>query len=358
MFRTATTLLTVALMVSTQSVALAAPAKSGSVCSKAGKVQTINKSKLVCTKVGKKLVWKAVASKPAPAPTKVTWDNYDYFNHTIDDRVFAEFQALPKPGVRSNLVRTFLIGPNTEMNTFTPEPELIRAEKLLSWAGSPMDYVYIYNQCPDAEWATNQYRRLLPSADPEDQLNSACKTKGSGGIAWLPEPTRSFVNIYGTVSRRNGGVAFLDIHEFIHVLQYSQASTPSETTSKRFALIPKWIVEGQAQFLAAIAAGDHSAIFENFMDYFRYQPEKTTANDVDEWLKCACTGSEDSRNYALGAYATLALSSIYGVPSTMQLVKVILDGSDFESAVVTVFGEPWSELRPKLAKYIVYLQTL
>ena len=45
--------------------------KNGSVCKKFGQVQSSNSNKFVCTKVGKKLIWKAI-SKAAPAAVKPT----------------------------------------------------------------------------------------------------------------------------------------------------------------------------------------------------------------------------------------------------------------------------------------------
>ena len=43
--------------------------KDGSVCKKFGQVQSSNSNKFVCTKVGKKIIWKSI-SKPTPAAVK------------------------------------------------------------------------------------------------------------------------------------------------------------------------------------------------------------------------------------------------------------------------------------------------
>ena len=68
--------------------------KDGSTCKKFGQVQSASSSKFVCTKVGKKLLWKAI-SKPAPAVVKPTsFANLEANYKGIPDSVWSDAKKL------------------------------------------------------------------------------------------------------------------------------------------------------------------------------------------------------------------------------------------------------------------------
>jgi hypothetical protein len=337
------------LLASAPTTVHAAAPKSGAACSKVGASQSVKGVKYTCTKVGRKLVWKAAV--PA-RPTSLTWNNYKLFNITIHEYVWNESLKLPRTAPFENPVRSIVVGPQTDLKGFDPKPSLERAEGLLSWAGPSIGHVFMYYGCADQEWANAEYSRRTQLA-PDPRLDRACS--GAGSIAWRTDSGPVHVNFYGPIGRIRGAEAFIEIHEFIHVLQWSQQKVANKQTLEDS--IPTWLVEGQAQFLTALTVSDDT-MFEYFMRGWRYQREKTTLAEINEWLACACTGTSDARNYQLGAQAALALSSIYGIRSTMNLIGDILNGATFEGAVLTIYGEPWATLRPKLAAYVYYLNNL
>jgi hypothetical protein len=159
--------------------------------------------------------------------------------------------------------------------------------------------------------------------------------------------------MFGEIKRNTPGPAgYVDAHEFVHAVQYAtKVDGPSAADLSR---VPKWLLEGQATFLGLLAV---SRNLEEYKDLRRFQGRDAwTAKEISTWLQCACTGIDDRRNYYLGAYATEALSVVYGIPSTMQLVGEILNGSTFDEAIRTVYRQDWNKLRPALASAINHLR--
>jgi hypothetical protein len=383
-----------------------AAVKAGDLCKKAGSTTTANGKKFTCIKSGKKLVWNkgvAIAKpkplatpvatptpivSPTPSPTPTVYvpptpittptpapivekaptgfadlvENY----RGIPEVVWNEAQKLAKAGtVKSSF--TIEIGPNTKIQQGLGDPRIYleQASRLWSKFDQPqLTRVFVYN-FQDLAWAQQKNSALGGSWFKPEDLAGNCSSPSSCGA--FGGAYRGVGQIFFGVPIRDyfpfnlGFVRGTYVHEFSHVVQYSQFA--SQPALNGYPIMPCWFSEGQPQVPGT------SLGFETLNDYriqrnsWFDQPAGAlgdyTAESILKFYSLAgtprggqCNASVRSRIYDVGYITVEALAAIKGINSTMEVVTGVAEGLTFEESFKRVYGISWSEAAPILAKAV------
>ncbi len=383
-----------------------AAVKAGDLCKKVGSTATTNGKKFTCVKSGKKLVWnkgiaianpKPVATpvatptpmvSPTPSPTPTVYvpptpittptpapivekaptgfadlvENY----RGIPEVVWNEAQKLAKAGtVKSSF--TIEIGPNTKIQQGLGDPRIYleQASRLWSRFDQPqLTRVFVYN-FQDLAWAQQKNSALGGSWFKPEDLAGNCSSPSSCGA--FGGAYRGVGQIFLGVPIRDyfpfnlGFVRGTYVHEFSHVVQYSQFA--SQPALNGYPIMPCWFSEGQPQ-VPGMSLG-----FESLADYriqrnsWFDQPAGAlgdyTAESILKFYSLAgsprsgqCNASVRSRIYDVGYITVEALAAIKGINSTMEVVTGVAEGLTFEESFKRVYGISWSEAAPILARAV------
>ena len=383
-----------------------AAVKAGDLCKKAGSTTTANGKKFTCIKSGKKLVWnkgvaiakpKPVATpvatptpmvSPTPSPTPTVYvpptpittptpapivekaptgfadlvENY----RGIPEVVWNEAQKLAKDGtVKSSF--TIEIGPNTKIQQGLDDPRVYLQQASRLWSKfdqAQSTRVFIYN-FQDLAWAQQKNLALGGSWFKPEDLAANCSSPSSCGA--FGGSYRGVGQIFFGVPIRDyfpfnlGFVRGAYVHEFSHVVQYSQfASQPS---LNGYATLPCWFSEGQPQVPGQALGFTTLSDYKLSRDSSFSQPAGALGDySQDSILKFyslagvskdgLCAASIRQRIYDVGFMTVEALASIKGIESTMQVVAGVSQGLTFNQSFEKVYGISWNEAAPILAKVV------
>ena len=373
-----------------------AAVKAGASCKKVGTTATFSGKKFTCVKSGKKLVWnKGVAiaaprptvtptpdpepnptptATPTPTPTSapIVEKAPTGFNDLVENYrgiptvVWNEAQKLAEIGtVKSSFA--IEIGPNTKIQQGLDDPRVYLEQASRLWSKfnqAQSTKIFLFN-FQDLAWAQQKNVALGGSWFKPEDLAGNCSSPSSCGA--FGGSYRGVGQIFMGVPIRDylpfnlGFVRGTYVHEFSHVVQYSQFA--SQPTLNGYSTLPCWFSEGQPQ-VPGQALG-----FTNLVDYKKSregwinQPAGTLGDySPDSILKFyslagisgagLCSPSIRQRIYDLGYMTVEALASIKGVESTMQVVAGVSQGLSFNQSFEKVYGISWNEAAPILAKVI------
>lgn len=370
-----------------------AAVKAGDVCKKAGITATTSGKKFTCIKSGKKLIWNkgvAVAKPkpptPTPAPTPLATltpittltptpiiekaptgfadlvENY----RGIPEVVWKEARKLAEIGTPKSSF-TIEIGPNTKIQQGLDDPRVYLEQASRLWSKfdqSQTTKVFIYN-FQDLTWAQQKNLALGGSWFKPEDLAGNCSSPSSCG---------AFGGSYRGVGQIFMGVPIRDyfpfnlgfvrgnyVHEFSHVVQYSQFA--SQPTLNGYATLPCWFSEGQPQVPGQALGFTTLSDYKLARDTWFSQPAGALGDySQDSILKFyslagvpkdgLCAPSIRQRIYDVGYMTVEALASIKGIESTMQIVVGVSQGLRFNQSFEKVYGISWNEAAPILAKVI------
>jgi hypothetical protein len=356
-----------------------AAVKAGDVCKKAGSTATAGGKKFTCVKTGKKLVWnKGVAITapkptvtPAPSPSPTVYvppgfvdlvENY----RGIPEVVWKEARKLAEIGTLKSSF-TIEIGPNTKIQQGLDDPRVYLEQASRLWSKfdqAQSTRVFIYN-FQDLAWAQQKNLALGGSWFKPEDLAANCSSPSSCGA--FGGSYRGVGQIFFGVPIRDyfpfnlGFVRGAYVHEFSHVVQYSQfASQPS---LNGYATLPCWFSEGQPQVPGQALGFTTLSDYKLSRDSSFSQPAGALGDySQDSILKFyslagvskdgLCAASIRQRIYDVGFMTVEALASIKGIESTMQVVAGVSQGLTFNQSFEKVYGISWNEAAPILAKVI------
>ena len=146
-----------------------------------------------------------------------------------------------------------------------------------------------------------------------------------------------------------------EVHEFTHVIQHSLYSSTISNNPNRY--LPGWFTEGQASSVQ-LASGtkDYEDYLKTRQKWFKHAPGALngySASEILRFLDLQGVGKYDSATwshvYDIGCFVTESLIAVGGLSSTLELIKEISAGKDFESAFETIYKIAWSEARAAIA---------
>ena len=381
--------------------ALAAP-KAGATCSKSGSTATFAGKKYTCVKSGKKLVWNkgvAVAKskpvqtptptpEPTPSPTSTVYvpptpittptptpivekapigfadlvENY----RGIPEVVWNEARKLAEIGTLKSSF-TIEIGPNTKIQQGLDDPRVYLEQASRLWSKfdqAQSTRVFIYN-FQDLAWAQQKNLALGGSWFKPEDLAANCSSPSSCGA--FGGSYRGVGQIFFGVPIRDyfpfnlGFVRGAYVHEFSHVVQYSQFA--SQPALNGYATLPCWFSEGQPQVPGQALGFTTLSDYKLSRDSSFSQPAGALGDySTDSILKFytlagisgagLCSPSIRQRIYDVGYMTVEALASIKGIESTMQVVVGVSQGLTFNQSFEKVYGISWNEAAPILAKVV------
>ena len=379
-----------------------AAVKAGDVCKKAGSTATANGKKFTCIKSGKKLVWNkgvAVAKskpvqtptptpEPTPSPTPTVYvppapittptptpivekaptgfadlvENY----RGIPEVAWNEARKLAGIGTLKSSF-TIEIGPNTKIQQGLDDPRVYLEQASRLWSKfdqAQSTRVFIYN-FQDLAWAQQKNLALGGSWFKPEDLAANCSSPSSCGA--FGGSYRGVGQIFFGVPIRDyfpfnlGFVRGAYVHEFSHVVQYSQFA--SQPALNGYATLPCWFSEGQPQVPGQSLGFTTLSDYKLSRDSSFSQPAGALGDySQDSILKFyslagvskdgLCAASIRQRIYDVGFMTVEALASIKGIESTMQVVAGVSQGLTFNQSFEKVYGISWNEAAPILAKVV------
>lgn len=359
--------------------AQAAPAKIGSSCSKSGAVTAVSKSKLVCSKVGKKLIWKKApteSKKPTgseestKAFAPISLDNLDI--NQVRKQAYANVYAAIQASKAYIPNITYVIGPSLSRERVNSEKTgLDMASAFWSDIYKPEHIFVGYISGEDVDWVDKAYceqAKYCPSGN-DVVVSSVVKQEWpncNGAQATQNQDQIPFFNqCLGTGSdglknKQTGP------HEYMH---FAQADV-----SRLDPSVPNWWTEGSADYFGgAIGAYDGTQFPTTLDEMFHATASNWVAQDLCDLgdvteatvVKCfkytyrqAGPPGKGSRwmlahvSYYQGSLATEALVALYGVDKTKKFMTDIRS-IGFESSFRENFGITSEVFYRKVAKYVV-----
>jgi hypothetical protein len=342
--------------------------KDGGVCKKFGQVQSSNSVKFVCTKVGKKLLWKSI-SKPTPVVVKPTsFANLESNYKGIPDAVWANAKKLLDQPLSAPIKVEVEKGPSTKIlyNYSEIEYGISRANQLGASFPRQSKFLVIAFNFQDRDWAKarlNTFDSPFTLNDTfADQVSVACASESecdgafgnisldSGLITQASSGAPNYVNQNISTTRSHYA------HEATHTIQ---KSIYKKYGLKNFS-IPCWFSEGQPQVVGQASASENLASYSvNRYNWLRPPlrglpdfSEASINKFFDLQHQQPCDAASRQHIYDIGFIAVEALVSIGGISSTFEVLDKYASGMTFDQAFENVYGISWVSAKPILARVV------
>lgn len=342
--------------------------KDGGVCKKFGQVQSSNSVKFVCTKVGKKLLWKSI-SKPTPVVVKPTsFANLESNYKGIPDAVWANAKKLLDQPLSAPIKVEVEKGPSTKIlyNYSEIEYGISRANQLGASFPRQSKFLVIAFNFQDRDWAKarlNTFDSPFTLNDTfADQVSVACASESecdgafgnisldSGLITQASSGAPNYVNQNISTTRSHYA------HEATHTIQ---KSIYKKYGLKNFS-IPCWFSEGQPQVVGQASASESLASYSvNRYNWLRPPlrglpdfSEASINKFFDLQHQQPCDAASRQHIYDIGFIAVEALVSIGGISSTFEVLDKYASGMTFDQAFENVYGISWVSAKPILARVV------
>ncbi len=370
-----------------------AAVKAGAACKKAGQTSSAGGAKYICSKSGKKLVWKQV-SAPKPGPSKTsestTTTNPTETTPVVTPTSFSDlvqsrkgisqaaWTKVNKTILKStSKIGTFDIytGPKTKplFDDYKQAASLV--SRLFPNIAEPSSNIVIRYMYADLSWAEAKVAELLPKSEI-DRLNrdeggrlltSNCNSSESTcmGSKQLTLLNGTNLVLQGVPEKLYRGdlsgkdrfySGMLEAHEYFHSFQripllgigIDQGDYP-----------PVWFVEGSAEWVQNAAINHED--FNKYKNYFKLDClsvcKALKESDISKILKEATNSSWPSGydfflNYSLGSIIVESLVAMNDPESILVMYKEISTRVGFATAFKNVYGIEWSEAIPVLAEAI------
>ena len=344
-----------------------AQVKAGGVCKSFGSKQIASGSSYTCVKIGKKLQWKKGLVDFVPPAVPTSWSdleaNYKGISYAAWKK--ANEKVLASKSTQAKIV--VLVGPNSQQLNDKLKGSISLTSRLYAGYLAPTTINAIYFNFKDVNWAQRELDRLTNNdrnVVGEAAHSCASATDCVGASARLTTNGDGAL-LFGVSSQgpkdSNHSSGTLEAHEFTHLIQDTQFLG----SGRSWDSLPRWYVEGHAEF--SQAAIIHYADFQNYQLERRRNAEELflkssyfTASWLEKFIAPSgwITGWEPWnsgpgwRVYDVGSLVTEILVALKGPDSTLDLYKQVASGKSFSEGFKTIYGKPWSEAAPLIAKVI------
>jgi len=343
-----------------------AEVKAGSICKNAGATQVASGNTYSCVKLGKKLQWKKISAGFVPPTVPTSWNDLEANYKGIAYGAWKKVNEKVTSSKSSQNKIIVMVGPNSKPLNDKLQGSIDLTSRLYAGFSAPSTTYAIYFTFKDVAWAQKELDRLTnndPNVVGEVEHSCASASDCVGASARLT-PTGDgilLLSVSGGAKDSNHSTGTLESHEYTHTIQDTQFLKSGRSWDN----LPRWYVEGHAEFSQA------ATIF--FSDFQNYQLERNrntgelfqkssyfTPSWLEEFIapKGWTTGWQPWnsgpgwRVYDVGSLVTEVLVALKGPDSTLDLYKQVATGKTFSEGFNTVYGKPWSEAAPLIAKVI------
>jgi hypothetical protein len=258
---------------------------------------------------------------------------------------------------------TTLIGPNSTLDNPTPRVGIDLASRLYAGFNQVAHLYLIYYGYQDIDWAQAQYAALQTGlATGNTAARNNCQTESTcwGASSWLNATgdgiILSTVSPWGK-SDPNHSSGTLEAHEYSHTIQQTQM----RGTSHSYGELPRWLLEGGAEFSQAAAV--YYASYDAYLAERQRDTSELSHNAMynEAWFN-AYLGPSTSptwapwetypqwRTYDVGFLVSEIFSAIKGPDVIMQMYKDVAGGKNFETVFAETFGMSWADAVPILSR--------
>lgn len=352
-----------------------AAVKKGDICKKVRQTATAGSKKYTCVKIGKKLVWNKGVALPTPTPTasqipvpvkEKAPSNFSDLIENFRGVYIGAWNSSDQKILTSPIIdvkQNILLGPNTKL----PNPEIpemySRGTQFFAGYVQPKKFNALYFVYDDIKWAEDQILTLYSFAATQVASNCQSVVRCNGANANVPQLDTGNAN-YGVVNGASdsyhdkGGI---EIHEYAHMVQFMQfQGKPTQGQNGGLGLLPNWFVEGHAHLAGNAASARSLSDYKEFRSVWLNARADGlpgySSESIESFYEKLAPGKFDqsvrSNVYSIGYFTVEALASLKGIDSPMEIVKLVSDGASWEAAFLKVYGTPWKEAAPILAKTV------
>ena len=336
---------------------------------KAGAKCTSAKAKIIdqgltftCVKSGKKLTWSKGVEPVAPtsfADLEQNAKSVAYWAWKKSSQVIAASTA-KSPNLNIH------IGPNSVILNDRAKTSIELVSRLYPQAISPKEVHFVYYGFKDVTWAQSLLDQLTNNdSNGAGEAAHNCKAEFdcTGGSARTSRDGVAIVLIavqipIPTDSIHSSGT--LEAHEYTHNVQQA----PTVGTNRNWAMVPRWYVEGGANFAqaASIFYASHNAyrIERDLRTQDLAKGDWLTQSWLEEFINPS--GWKDWsvwdkysgwRVYDVGAAVTEILTALKGPAATMELIDLVAQGDTYDQAFEKTYGIKWVDAVPIISRTIL-----
>jgi hypothetical protein len=342
--------------------------KAGDVCKKSGQVTKTNSSKLICAKVGKKLVWKLIPKVVPGVALPTSFQDLETNYKGIPDSVWADAEKLFAQPLSTPIKVDVEKGESTKILYSYNEIEygISRAQQLGGNFPKQSKFLIIAFNFADRDWAKT---RLNTISSPftlndtfADQVSVACSSQAECDTAFGNISLDSGLIIQGVSGLPNSSntktstVRAHYAHETTHTIQ---KSIYKKYGLKRYS-IPCWFSEGQPQVVGQTSSSANlSEYVMNRRSWLRPPlrglpdfSEASINKFFDLQHQQPCDAATRQHIYDIGFIAVEVLTSIGGISSTFDVLDKYGSGMTFDQAFEKTYGISWANAKPILARVV------
>lgn len=348
----------------------------GKACKTVGAIKLLRDHTFVCSKNGKRSIWKIKDFKPNQRtiilkPTGLS--------NLVANRKGISSAAWEKSSeiMRNNSPKfgslEIYTGPNTEPY-FDDYPKAIGlVSRLFPDRAEPEKTLVIRYKYRDLDWAETIFQEKI-GADSYQQMNSTengqlvpanCSAQSKECPNSMQQTSAKGVNVIlqgfrntDTPNDATGKLRFysgmLEAHEYFHSMQRIPIMGKPGVTWPQ-----AWFREGGAEWVQTMAI--YYQDFTTYKEYLRldcaYECQKLSESDIQEFLTLAKENYLPPKfhpwlNYSLGAHVIEALVALKNPDVLIEMYSQMSTGNSFEQSFKNIFGEDWSYAVPILSKAI------
>jgi hypothetical protein len=366
--RLVTVLFLVLVMPISMNPSASAANKAGGACKKSGQVTKTNSSKLICTKVGKKLVWKLIPKVVPGVALPTSFQDLETNYKAIPDSVWADAEKLFAQPLSTPIKVDVEKGESTNILYSNKEIEygISRAQQLGGNFPKQSKFLVIAFNFADRDWAKT---RLSTVSSPftlndtfADQVSVACSSQAECDSAFGNISLDSGLIIQGVsglLNSSNKKISTVRAHYAHETTHTIQKSIYKKYGLKRFS-IPCWFSEGQPQVVGQTSSSTNlNEYVMNRRSWLRPPlrglpdfSEASINKFFDLQHQQPCDSATRQHIYDIGFIAVEALTSIGGISSTFDVLDKYASGMTFDQAFEKVYGISWANAKPILARVV------
>ena len=254
---------------------------------------------------------------------------------------------------------SIILGPDSKIYSSQIQKAFKLTTKVFHEVQLPPKTLMFVSSGNDYDWAKQKYLEMMGDKGDLDNSGYGHSLDGSAVTIKRIDPNNKDLLLDPNLS--NGGT---DAHGFTHVLQGYQLGFGNYNHLG----IPRWIAEGSADFMQMyyLKKGDyknwllnrnakslkqHSLEFLN--DYLEYVPLAEVPENESPWF---ITNQYPTQwAYEIGSYVCDVLVALKGPSSLILLYRDYVETNDFDKSFENIYGMPWSEAKPYVARALYKL---
>lgn len=255
---------------------------------------------------------------------------------------------------------SIVVGPDSKIYSKSISKAFDLTMKVFNQNELPPTTLFLISSGQDQDWANKKFEEIMGIRFDRASIGYGHSPEGNAVQIKRVDPSNKTL-----LKDPNLASGATDAHGFTHLLQWYQLGFGDDNNHLG---VPRWILEGSADFMQmfymyqgnyskwksnrnARGLKQHSLKFLN--DYLVYDFNKDIPGGESSWS--ISNRYPDQWAYEIGSYVCDVLVALKGPNSLIYIYRDYVETKDFNESFERIYGMPWSEAKPLIAKTLYKL---